>query len=97
MKYKKFICPICEKEHQTKILYSLVVCDQCINVYGIKNELGDSLHYYVDENEDIHTSSSGFYTTNRECFVNNVECYLLYTYGVVAVVATLLIPENKKN
>jgi len=89
-----FNCPVCNNNHETLSKYSRVVCDTCINMFGMTNCKGDKLEIILDDDSPFFTKVQNCYSKNKECYINGYPCYIILSENLdtYQIVCTMYIP-----
>jgi len=98
-KINVFKCPVCNNNHETLSKYSRIVCDSCINMFGMTNRKGDKLEIILDDDSPFFTKVENYYSKNKECYINGYPCYIIISENLdtYEIVCTIYIPNNNTN
>lgn len=95
LKVNNYRCPLCNEEHETLSNYSTVVCNTCINMYGVTTEYEESMTIGFDKNKNFYTEIAGVIYRTKECYVRGYPCYIRVENGVISIIATTKITKKR--
>ena len=74
-------CPVC---NETRPEYHNTVCDNCINTYEIKNDIGKhsaTMEFFISDGDVIKSKLNGCQSYNYDhttCYINENKCQAKY-------------------
>ena len=69
-----FNCPSCKKDHSVDSYNSMIICDNCLEIYPLLNNYNENVKFKCMNNA-IYAFTINSVTQKRECFINGIPCY----------------------
>jgi hypothetical protein len=94
LKVNYYICPICIEVHESLSNYSTIICNKCVDSYGLTNKHDESMSIGFDRNKQFYNEVNGLIYRNKECYVRGYPCYINTENNIISIIGTTSIPKK---